>query len=94
MSRKIVEFQCTNCSYWNYPKMNTELDGNYEVVCGNCDHVHYRVVKGGYISEDRHHSTARVCERIHVMKSACEQKKRKLGIIGKIRQLEAVGLSK
>lgn len=48
------ELFCTECGkYVRFP-INLALDGNHEVTCPNCGHVHYRVVVKGIITEDRY----------------------------------------
>lgn len=48
------ELFCSECGkYVRFP-IDLALDGNHEIVCPNCGHVHYRVVKKGIITEDRY----------------------------------------
>ncbi len=94
--RQVVEFQCTNCSQFNYPKMNLTVNGNHKIICGNCDHTHYRVVKDGRITEDRWNNGVGDGETYRVMKSACQKVRRpKINSgVAAIRQAEAAGLHK
>ena len=84
MARHTHEFYCTNCSWWNYPMLSDTMDGNYEIVCGNCGHIHYRVIKNGVVIDDKVQEEAKwndsrwsknvdkwSGDTIHVMKSAC-----------------------
>ena len=109
MARHAHEFYCTNCSWWNYPMLSDALSGNYEIKCGNCGHIHYRVIKDGVVIDDRaqsdiKHNQSRwskgvdywAGDTIHVMKSACSEKKRqnKLGMVARIREMASAGLMK
>ena len=44
---------CTNCRIQFRFDMDFELDGNHEITCPGCGHVHYRVVVNGKITEER-----------------------------------------
>jgi hypothetical protein len=70
------------------------MNGNFTYVCGNCGHEHYRVIKDGVITEDRHSTKYGEAERIIVTKAACQETKRQLSPIQQLRQLEAAGLAK
>lgn len=96
MARHAHEFQCTECSYYNYPMLGTEMNGNYTIVCGNpkCLHQHYRVIKDGVVTGDRHNKALPAAELIHVMPSASQATKRVLSPIQQMRQMEAAGLHK
>jgi hypothetical protein len=74
--------------------LNETMNGNYTVKCGNCGHEHYRVLKNGVVTEDRHNSAADHGDTIHVMKSACQKEKRKVGLITQFRQKVAAGLAR
>lgn len=72
--------------------LNDTMDGNYTVICGNCKHKHYRVIKKGVVTGDRHNSALDHGDTIHVMKSACSKEKRQLGKIAQLRALETGGV--
>ena len=106
MARHAHEFQCDgrgtatpekptneNCGWYNYPMLDDKMTGNYIIVCGNCGHEHYRTIVKGVVTDDRHSATYKEAERIHVMKSASQREKRKLGAIAQFRQMEAAGLA-
>jgi hypothetical protein len=61
------------------------MNGNYTIRCGNCSHDHYRVIKDGVVTEDRHDKTRGPAEIIHVMKSATSKDKRQMGLIAQFR---------
>jgi transcription elongation factor Elf1 len=92
MARTSVEFQCTNCSYWNYPMMSDAMDGNYTVKCGNCGHEHYRLVEKGVVTDIRHNYEKDHGDTIHVMKSACSADRREEGKIVNVRRGRFAGL--
>jgi hypothetical protein len=92
MSRHAHEFNCTNCNWFNYPMLNDAMSGNYTVICGNCGHEHYRYIKKGVVTEDRHNHLEEHGDTIHVMPSACSKEKRKMGGVAMLRQMEAAGL--
>jgi len=51
------ELYCHACRRYVQFDIDTSIDGNYVIVCPNCKHEHYRVVKNGIITEDRWGST-------------------------------------
>lgn len=99
MARHAHLFQCTECRWWNKPMLSDKLHGNYTVKCGHCGHYHYRVIKEGVVTGDRHsHAVSKqggkeIGDIIHVPASACTEKKPQIGTMANIRQLEAAGLS-
>ena len=94
MARYAHEMHCTNCSHYNYPMLSDKMSGNYTVICGNCGHEHYRHIKDGVVTEDRHNHLANHGDTIHVPKSATSREKRKMGVVAQLRQAEAAGLSR
>jgi len=96
MARHAHEFQCTNCNIFNYPMLSDSMDGNYIIVCGGCDHEHYRVIKDGVVTEDRHdHNRGKFNgDRIHVTKAATSKERRQKGLIQAFREMEMAGLAK
>lgn len=51
------DLHCTNCGRHVIFDMDFGLDGNHEIICPECEHVHYRVVENGRITEDRWRSS-------------------------------------
>lgn len=54
--RQLIERQelsCTECGRYVQFDMDFELDGNHEIMCPECGHIHYRVVENGKITETR-----------------------------------------
>ena len=97
--RVLCEFWChcedlSGGGGYVYVKLNTNLEGNHVVKCPNCNHKHYRVVKGGIITNCRFHTGMDIADEIIPMKSAYTKTRRTFGGIAQIRQAEAVGLHK
>lgn len=92
MARHAHEFKCTNCQYYNYPMLSDRMNGNFTVICGNCNHEHYRHIKNGVVTEDRHNYAADHGDTIHVPKSASSKEQRKLGTITRLREKITAGL--
>lgn len=49
---------CTNCSQQFLSELDLGLNGNHEIRCPYCRHIHYRVVRDGVVTEDRYRSSA------------------------------------
>ena len=73
--------------------LSDNMNGNYTIKCGHCGHEHYRVIKNGVVTEDRHNKNYKDVDVIHIMPSACSKEKRKLGGIAQFRAAEAAGLA-
>ena len=74
MPREKFEFYCSGgCGKYFDFVLNTSLNGNYRIHCPNCNHVHYRVIKDGKITEKRFPDNADqiLIEDIMPMKSSC-----------------------
>jgi DNA-directed RNA polymerase subunit RPC12/RpoP len=56
MSRSNV--WCTNCAREFVATLDLSLNGNHEIVCPHCQHIHYRVVVDGEVTEERYNSSA------------------------------------
>lgn len=91
-----VEFWCGNCTYYIYVKLNTGLEGNHVVRCPICNHEHFRVVKNGIITGDRHDKGIALVDEIVPMKSAAvpQDQRRQRGTVAILREMEAIGLLK
>jgi len=107
MARHAHEMQCDgrgtfgtpanngeNCGWFNYPMLSDEMNGNYTIKCGNCGHLHYRVIVKGVVTADRHSKDLGEAELIHVMPSACSKERRVQSPVSQLRQREAAGLNK
>lgn len=104
MARHAHEFQCDgqgaatpnnptpdNCGWYNYPPLDDKMNGNYTIICGNCGHHHYRVIRNGVVTSDRHSDELGEAHIIHVLKSQTQPTRRQLGAIAQIRQMESAG---
>ena len=56
MERETQELHCHNCNNYVQFKIDTEQNGNHEIVCPVCGHIHYRLVVNGIITESRWNS--------------------------------------
>jgi len=54
MARRSEEFYCSECKKYFLTYLRTSHFGNYTIQCPNCNHHHFRVVKEGLVTEDRH----------------------------------------
>lgn len=73
MARVKHEFYCTNCYKYFDVKLNMSLEGNHRVHCPNCDHVHYRTVSKGKITDTRftRNDCPILVDDIYPMKASC-----------------------
>ena len=92
-SRHCHEFNC-HCGGYNYPMLSEAMNGNYTIICGGCGHEHYRYLKDGVVTEDRHNEDEDLGDTIHVMASAFSKEKRKRGLIAQFREKVAAGLAR
>lgn len=51
------ELYCHNCDKYVQFDIDVSLNGNHEIVCPNCGHIHYRVVQNGRITSERWNSS-------------------------------------
>lgn len=60
MARRTEEFYCDKsgggCGKYFLTYLRTNMFGNYSIQCPNpaCKHIHYRVIKDGLVTSDRH----------------------------------------
>ena len=58
MSRRIEEFYCAiqgqGCGKYFKTYLRTNMIGNYTIRCPACGHDHFRFVKSGLVTDDRH----------------------------------------
>lgn len=74
-----TDLECHNCYDHNLPSHFTavidyDLNGNHEIECPRCGHIHYRIVKDGKVTGDRHDRDQRthVVERKTMWKSTTQ----------------------
>ena len=58
MNEQRSDVYCTNCTRQFVAILDLSLNGNHEITCPHCQHVHYRVVRDGVVTEDRWRSSA------------------------------------
>lgn len=71
-----TDMDCHSCRSLNLPDrfiatIDYSLNGNHEIECPRCGHLHYRVIKEGKVTSERYssdHTTHRV-ERRNVWKA-------------------------
>jgi len=51
--REAQELHCHNCQRYVQFDLDLSVDGNYQLDCPSCGHDHYRIVRGGKITESR-----------------------------------------
>jgi hypothetical protein len=68
-ARREEEFYCTECKKYFKTWLRDDMWGNYTIKCPNCAHEHYRVIKDGLITEDRHNNRMGAATVIHCLKS-------------------------
>lgn len=92
MPRHSHEFEC-HCGTFNYPVLDDGMTGNYTIVCGTCKHHHYRAIKAGRITEDRHNHAFDHGDTIHVLSSQTSKTRRPESPVTAFRRLAAAGLA-
>jgi len=71
MARRFQEeFYCSGgCGKYFKTFLRTDMFGNYTIECPSCGHHHYRVIKDGIITEDRHNDKLGETEIVHCLES-------------------------
>lgn len=83
--RQTFEFQCTECHKFFDVKLNMSLNGNYRIHCPQCNHIHYRQLINGKITDTRFTQSDDqiLIEDIRPMKSCCrDYQKEKVEDVG------------
>ena len=71
-SRREEEFYCSGgCGKYFKTYLRSNMCGNYTIECPNCGHHHYRVIKNGLVTEERHNKLYehKISELIQGLKS-------------------------
>ena len=50
---------CHECDGYFTARLDMALNGNHEIKCPNCGHIHYRVVENGKVTGERYRSSMR-----------------------------------
>ena len=57
--RRQEEFYCSivggGCGKYFLTFLRENMYGNYTIYCPNCSHTHFRIIREGIVTEDRHH---------------------------------------
>lgn len=56
--KRVTEIYCHHCEGYIRIALDYSLNGNHEIRCPECGHIHWRVIKDGEITEDRYRSSA------------------------------------
>jgi len=66
MAKELFEFYCSgSCQGYFRAKLRTNIKGDYVIICPNCRHEHFRKIRKGRITSDRHTKTEKdAAERI------------------------------
>jgi hypothetical protein len=56
------DMYCHACSKNFLATINYDLNGNHQIECPHCHHIHFRVVKDGRVTGDRYDSDARTSQ--------------------------------
>jgi hypothetical protein len=67
------EFYCNECNKYFDIKLNTAHNGNYRIHCPICDHIHYREIENGKITDRRFFDNYKslLLDDIYPMKASC-----------------------
>lgn len=77
-ARRLEQFYCsTQCRKYFDTYLRKSMYGNYTIVCPNCGHNHFRVIKDGVVTEDRHNETLGKSVKIMGLKSTIKNEARK-----------------
>lgn len=54
-----TDMHCHSCSKDFIAILNYDLEGDQEIECAHCGHIHYRGVKAGKVTEARYNTDSR-----------------------------------
>ena len=57
MNKRQTEMYCHGCDNTFTAELDMDLNGNHEIECPHCGHIHYRVVEDGKVTGDRYRSS-------------------------------------
>ncbi len=52
-----TDLYCHGCGKDFIAKLDFGLNGNHEIKCPHCSHIHYRVIENGEVTGDRYRSS-------------------------------------
>lgn len=53
-----TDLHCYACNQYFGVELDMSLNGNHEISCAHCGHIHYRVVRDGRVTGERYRSSA------------------------------------
>jgi len=56
--KRVTEIYCHQCDGYIRVSLDYSLNGNHEVRCPTCDHIHWRIILDGEVTGDRYRSSA------------------------------------
>ena len=59
MNKVKTTLHCHNCGQDFTAELDMDLNGNHEIECPHCEHIHYRVVEDGEVTAERYDSSNR-----------------------------------
>ena len=66
--RRREEFYCApsggGCGWYWLTYLREDHNGQFTMVCPKCNHQHFRIIKNGLVTDDRHPSRDGSCEII------------------------------
>ena len=57
MNKIKTELYCHECGNDFTVELDMDLNGNHEIECPHCGHIHYRVIEDGEVTSDRYKSS-------------------------------------
>ena len=54
-----TDMHCHSCGKDFIAIINFDLEGDHEIECAHCGHIHYRAVKAGKVTESRYNTDNR-----------------------------------
>lgn len=72
--RRKEEFYCGECKKYFLTYLRRNMNGAYTVQCPSCGHHHYRVVKEGFVTDQRKNEEANHLDILIGLKSTIRNK--------------------
>jgi len=52
-----TEIYCHDCNSYFTVELDFDLNGNHEIKCPACSHIHYRVIENGRVTGERYNTS-------------------------------------
>jgi len=49
-----TEIYCENCKGYLRVTLPVDVNGLHKIICSKCNHIHYRCIEEGIVTEDRY----------------------------------------